>query len=148
MLRDFCLFCVLMPAPHLSFSSESSCLHECRRSNLPEATKVEIDIMSDTPHNPNAKPGGDHDVEHIRRGGLRRLRAGLPLEVTATSDGHTRAATTSSLPAFTAEVERQIQAAQQEEKTALLARADHRPIPLPAGPVSYTHLTLPTTLRL
>lgn len=88
---------------------------------------------------PNASSRPDAEIDNpggndsIRRGGLRRLRAGLPLEVSPTSEspsGGGRDAPT-SLPLFTAEVERALKAATAAEQTALLVRIDHRPIPLP-----------------
>lgn len=78
--------------------------------------------------------GEDTDASSIRRGGLRRLRAGLPLEVTAEDEQLTSSGRTApkSLPQFTADVERSLTAATTAEQTALLVRVDHRPIP--AGP--------------
>ncbi len=91
--------------------------------------------MTDTPTNTGARPNGDSDTDNIRRGGLRRLRAGLPLEVSA-NETDTSAVPgrtgPKSLPHFTAEVERALIAATAVEQTALLIRADHRPIP--SGP--------------
>lgn len=88
--------------------------------------------MTDTPTNTSNQPSGDSDTDNIRRGGLRRLRAGLPLEVSANEDlpaGEPARVSPSSLPQFTAEVERALIAATEAEQTALLVRADHRPIP-------------------
>lgn len=87
--------------------------------------------MAETPTNIGER-AGDTDTDHIRRGGLRRLRAGLPLEVSASQEEAAKpAALTSpkSLPQFTVEVERSLAASTQAEQTALLVRADHRPIP-------------------
>lgn len=89
--------------------------------------------MTDVPTSDQSS--GDTDTDNIRRGGLRRLRAGLPLEVSAsenTAPVEVVPAAARSLPQFTAEVERAIAAATESEQTALLVRADHRPIP--AGP--------------
>lgn len=89
--------------------------------------------MTDVPTSDHSP--ADNDTDNIRRGGLRRLRAGLPLEVSASeNDAPVAVVPTAarSLPQFTAEVERGIAAATESEQTALLVRADHRPIP--AGP--------------
>lgn len=67
------------------------------------------------------------DAETIRRGGLRRLRAGLPLEVSAEDEAPK--ASPRSLPQFTSDVERAIAEANVQERTALLVRARHRSIP-------------------
>lgn len=92
--------------------------------------------MTDLPPS-ETKATDNNPTDNIRRGGLRRLRAGLPLEVTAaeedvvTEDAPVAPlrSSPSSLPEFTAEVERSIAAANEAEQTALLVRADHRPIP-------------------
>ena len=70
------------------------------------------------------------DAESIRRGGLRRLRAGLPLEVT--TDEEPARLAPRSLPQFTADVERAIDEDTANERTALLVRANHRAVPLGA----------------
>jgi len=84
-----------------------------------------------TPISTSDQTGGDNDTDNIRRGGLRRLRAGLPLEVSAPDEasGGPGRVSPRSLPQFTAEVERALVAATDSEQTALLIRADHRPIP-------------------
>lgn len=86
--------------------------------------------MTDLPTSDHT--ANDHDTENIRRGGLRRLRAGLPLEVTASEEDVSTPPVRSSsmsLPQFTAQVERALATATEAEQTALLVRADHRPIP-------------------
>lgn len=67
------------------------------------------------------------NVDSIRRGGLRRLRAGLPLEVG--SDAPPQRNGPRSLTHFAGDVQRAIEAAKATRRTALLVRADHRPIP-------------------
>lgn len=92
--------------------------------------------MTDTPTSTGDQAPGDNDTDNIRRGGLRRLRAGLPLEVSANeadAAGEPGRVSPKSLPQFTAEVERAITAANAAEHTALLIRADHRPVPTGSG---------------
>ena len=91
--------------------------------------------MTDT--TTSGQPPGDTDTDNIRRGGLRRLRAGLPLEVSANEDGLSNEParfSPRSVQQFTAEVERALVAATAAEHTALLIRANHRPIP--TGPTN------------
>ena len=71
------------------------------------------------------------DTDSIRRGGLRRLRAGLPLEVSTDEEPARNA--TRSLQQFTSDVERAIQDDTTKERTALLVRANHRAIPSSTG---------------
>lgn len=88
--------------------------------------------MTHTPSIISGDQAGDTDTDNIRRGGLRRLRAGLPLEVSANQEETQRPAgrsTPKSLPQFTSEVERSLAASTQAEQTALLVRVDHRPVP-------------------
>lgn len=72
------------------------------------------------------------DAASIRRGGLRRLRAGLPLEVSGERgevSGGREPSRPRSLHQFTVDVERAIAEATQSNRTALLVRAQHRPLP-------------------
>jgi EAL domain-containing protein (putative c-di-GMP-specific phosphodiesterase class I) len=72
-------------------------------------------------------PAVSSDAASIRRGGLRRLRAGLPLEVSGErqpSRGSPR-----TLHQFTLDVDRAIVEAAETGTTALLVRAHHRPLP-------------------
>lgn len=87
--------------------------------------------MSDSNITSTGPSHGENDADNIRRGGLRRLRAGLPLEVSANTEEPASpvSRTSKSLPQFTAEVERSLDAARAAEQTALLVRVDHRPIP-------------------
>ncbi len=92
--------------------------------------------MTDTPT--TDQTSGETGTDSIRRGGLRRLRAGLPLEVSANEEAVPSEPTRvvpRSLPQFTAEVERALKHATSAEHTALLMRADHRPIP--TGPSNH-----------
>ncbi len=96
--------------------------------------------MTDTPITPQqARPT---DADNIRRGGLRRLRAGLPLEVgplgagASGASGHRDHQTgPTSLAEFSSEIERTLIETTKAEQTALLIRADHRPIP--QGPTKH-----------
>lgn len=84
---------------------------------------------------PEARP---NDADTIRRGGLRRLRAGLPLEVGPLStpvDTRDVRSGPPSLADFSNTIERLLVEATRESKTALLIRADHRPIP--QGPTKH-----------
>ncbi len=66
-------------------------------------------------------------TDTIRRGGLRRLRAGLPLDVG--TDPEPQRHSPRSLSHFAGDVDRALEAATVKKQTALLVRANHRPIP-------------------
>lgn len=75
------------------------------------------------------------DNSDIRRGGLRRLRAGLPLDVGADRPSPLAAAPSGprSLPEFTNAVDQAAADAVERETTAILMRVEHRPVPRGLG---------------